>query len=198
MEVEVKTRLLVLVALALAAAACDGTGTGDGVDVAAPDTTLEVDAAGDIAAEVAAHDTGHDIAAEVAAHDAGRDVAGAGDIASLDSSVVDVGGLCAGRDCDDGNPCTDDWCNPETGACHHSDIDCDDGDPETYDFCISWGVDTPHCINDGLCEEDGDLCTLPTPNACVPMLKDCDDGDPCTTDVCDPATGDCVNTPDGC
>ena len=101
-------------------------------------------------------------------------------------------------DCDDFNPCMDDWCNPETGACHHSDIDCDDGNPETYDFCISWGVDTPHCINDWLCKEDGDLCTLPSPNACTPWPKTCDDGKPCTTDICDPTTGDCINTPDEC
>lgn len=107
-------------------------------------------------------------------------------------------GCQSDANCGDGNPCTDDSCNLETGACHHSDIDCDDGDPKTYDFCIPWGEDTPHCINDGLCKDDGDPCTSPAPNSCAPWVKDCDDGEPCTSDICDPIKGDCVNTPDGC
>jgi hypothetical protein len=38
-------------------------------------------------------------------------------------------------DCDDGDACTDDACDPVTGNCVHTPIDCDDGDPNTTDSC---------------------------------------------------------------
>jgi hypothetical protein len=57
------------------------------------------------------------------------------------------------------------------------------------------------CVDDGdqICD-DGDACTDdacdPATGECVftPNI-DCDDGDACTDDSCDPATGLCVNTP---
>ncbi len=124
-------------------------------------------------------------------------------------------------DCDDGDPCTTDACNPATGcihtlnaapcddgdACTTGDVcqagecvgagqlNCDDGNPCTDDSCIPGGG-CLHQANDGDCS-DGNACTTAdhcTEGACVPgELLACDDGDVCTTDTCDPATG-CVAT----
>jgi hypothetical protein len=79
-------------------------------------------------------------------------------------------------DCDDGNPCTQDSCDPATGTCVHTPVPdgtpCNDGNPCTQN-------DT--CIN----------------GACVSTPVNCDDGIACTQDSCDPASG-CVHTPVGC
>jgi hypothetical protein len=69
-------------------------------------------------------------------------------------------------DCDDSNPCTDDFCD-ETGHC-------------------SFAGNTASC-------DDGNRCTTSdacSGGACVggPPL-DCDDGNPCTDDSCNPAIG---------
>ncbi len=68
--------------------------------------------------------------------------------------------------CNDGNPCTDDSCAPESG-------------------CL-------HVFNSAPCS-DGSVCTLGDTcqnGACAPgQVKSCDDGNPCTDDACDPATG---------
>jgi hypothetical protein len=64
--------------------------------------------------------------------------------------------------CDDGNPCTVDRCNPVTGACEHAPVNCDDGDPCTADSCD------------------------PASGQCVHVPVDCDDQDPCTLDRCEP------------
>ena len=77
----------------------------------------------------------------------------------------------SGLACDDGNPCTDDTCDPLTGACQHAanNKPCDDSNPCT----------------------DADTCTAGT---CLGMdLVSCDDGNPCTTDKCSPLSG-CQNT----
>ena len=77
--------------------------------------------------------------------------------------------------CVDGDPCTEDRCDPSTGACRHPPA------------------------NGAACE-DGDLCTAGDAcanGACVPgAAMDCDDGNPCTSDTCVPATG-CAWTPLG-
>ncbi len=80
-------------------------------------------------------------------------------------------GICVGGpapNCDDGNTCTDDSCDPENG-CVHTDntAPCDDGNAcTTNDTCA-----------DGFC----------APGA--PLL--CEDHNVCTDDSCDPASG-CV------
>ncbi|MDP6627753.1 MAG: hypothetical protein QGG50_07610, partial [Methanopyri archaeon] len=79
--------------------------------------------------------------------------------------------LCAGKDCGDGNPCTLDACDPDTGGCDNSPkpagTACDDGDGCTeHDAC-----------REGLCRS-GDLRT-------------CDDKDPCTEDFCASPGGEC-------
>ncbi len=70
--------------------------------------------------------------------------------------------------CDDGDACTDDSCDPITG-CQHTPVLCDDGDPCTTDFC--------------------DPVT-----GCQHVPIDCDDGDPNTIDGCDPVSG-CYHIP---
>lgn len=53
---------------------------------------------------------------------------------------------CEGDPCDDGNECTEDWCSPCDGSCHHESFlrDCEPCDQD--------GV--PGVCVDGVCEED--------------------------------------------
>lgn len=80
--------------------------------------------------------------------------------------------------CDDGNPCTIDFCDFETGNCVHLPIiinsPCNDGNACT--------------INDTY----NDQCE------CVGEPVNCDDGDPCTIDTCDQETGICLHIPMDC
>lgn len=81
--------------------------------------------------------------------------------------------------CDDGNACTVDGCDPESG-------------------CVfkSAGQDGKGC------DLDGDLCG--TADVCAGgqceagKAVDCDDGDPCTTDGCDKGSGACSHVKSGC
>ena len=87
-------------------------------------------------------------------------------------TVLCLNGSCpaqASLDCDDGNGCTTDSCNPMSGCLHLlNTVPCDDGD-----FCTV-----------------GDTCKL---GGCVAGEKlDCDDTSPCTDDDCDPNSG-CVH-----
>lgn len=123
------------------------------------------------------------------------------DVCVLDPSGVPA---CVGRPaCDDGDPCTDDSCDPQTGTCvgGNPPIDCDDGDPCTQDTCLGGA-----CQNDAVADvpcDDGSPCT--TDERCtdvgtgVPLCLGtpvtCDDGSSCTLDVCDEATGACTNPP---
>lgn len=83
------------------------------------------------------------------------------------------GGACQGGpapDCDDGNPCTDDSCNPATGCVHTNNTGpCSDGNAcTTNDQC-----------GGGSCHGGSPL--------------NCDDGNVCTNDSCNPSSG-CVRT----
>ena len=101
-----------------------------------------------------------------------------------------VQGACVGDvDCDDGDPCTEDGCDP-TGECQHQPISCsDDGNPCTDDVCIGGTcgvpISGPSCDDGSECTS-GDQCVN---GACVGMDVVCDDGDACTIDNCDPQTG---------
>ena len=96
-----------------------------------------------------------------------------------DDDPCTFGDLCKGGecksgallDCDDGNGCTSDSCDEETGCKHTAATgDCDDDNPCTVD----------------------DQCQA---GKCVPGgVADCNDDNPCTDDFCDPAGG-CVNVP---
>jgi hypothetical protein len=78
-------------------------------------------------------------------------------------------GVCVGVpiDCDDGDPCTADSCDPATGGCVNAPIDCDDDNPCTIDYCTQDG-----CHNDpapvgtpcpgGECDESG-ICDAVVP-----------------------------------
>ena len=87
-------------------------------------------------------------------------------------------GICASgspTNCDDGQPCSIDSCNPQSGCTHqYKDVGtpCSSGENK--------------CYGPGTCSGYAD-CTPGAPVAC-------DDGNSCTEDYCDPATG-CVNSP---
>ncbi len=107
-------------------------------------------------------------------------------------------------DCDDGNECTNHYCDPVTG-CYYEFNDnpccvngvsiCDDGNPCTINYC---DLENGECVSeyhDGPCD-DGDLCTVDShcmAGECVGVPRDCDDGNPCTLNECDPIRG-CVET----
>ena len=105
--------------------------------------------------------------------------------------------------CDDGNPCTTDYCQPDQAEpCIHTPKDgilCNDDDACTLtDFCME-GVCTGNakwCTDDNECTDDS--CDSET-GECVfePNEGGCDDGDPCTEgDVC--VDGLCEATPMDC
>ena len=48
------------------------------------------------------------------------------------------------KNCNDGDACTDDACDPLTGECSHIATDCDDGNPCTTDSCDP----TSGCVNE--------------------------------------------------
>ncbi|HTA88016.1 MAG TPA: MYXO-CTERM sorting domain-containing protein [Polyangiaceae bacterium] len=140
-------------------------------------------------------------------------------IGACDATGVCVPGNQIG--CDDGNPCTDDTCDPKTGGCIGTPNDnnpcddhtvcttgdhcsngvctgtpippCDDGDPCTDDVC-DWVVGclfVPHCIDGNACTKD--TCD-PATRACTHSPISCDDENPCTTDSCSIYTG-CAHAP---
>ncbi len=146
-----------------------------------------------------------------------------------DGSVCTVEDACAGGackggasvQCADGDPCTDDGCDPVTGCTFSTNsAPCSDNNACTsQDLCVG-GVCMPgpatSCNDDNLCTTDacdptagcvhpantlpcddgnactiGDACTLTT---CSPgSAAVCADDNPCTDDSCAPASG-CVFT----
>ncbi len=127
---------------------------------------------------------------------------------------------------DDGNPCTDDSCNPANGqkmytansaSCTPSDplcfsgttcadkvcgtpIDCSDNDTCTTDTCAA-GVCTNDPKGDGAACDDNDACIVGdtcSGGACGGAYeRNCNDWDACTDDSCDPVAG-CVNVAANC
>lgn len=95
--------------------------------------------------------------------------------------------------CADGNPCTDDSCDPVIGCVHTPRS----GYCKDVRFCN--GVEQCH---DGQCISPGSACGGPLPycieatDSCVACLLDehCDDGSPCTLDTCS-ADNTCVHSP---
>jgi hypothetical protein len=117
--------------------------------------------------------------------------------------------ICRGTplSCDDGNACSFDRCDPDTGQCKHQDAACNDGNACTFDFC---DARTGRCAVDplaGAACDDGDFCTErdvcvvdPHTNgiSCQGTAPSCDDGNLCTLEVCDADTGACLNPPLAC
>ncbi len=125
-------------------------------------------------------------------------------------------------DCDDGNPCTTDWCKTNVGCMNEPNSEtCDDGNKCTIadacsgGECLSGG--NLDCDDDNLCTNDscspdsgcvhsnnqvpcsdGDVCTSSDKCAggeCAGgPQKVCDDENPCTNNFCDSFTG-CEHTP---
>jgi len=93
--------------------------------------------------------------------------------------------------CDDGNPCTNDFCDAETG-CHYlnNTLACaDDGNACTSDVC-SAGVCTHPANNALTCPDDGNACTSDVCSAGVcthPANNSCSTASPCTG-LCDKPT----------
>ncbi|MFH1531264.1 MAG: hypothetical protein ABIK09_11110 [Pseudomonadota bacterium] len=205
-------RLLMILTVLLTFAACNGStnpvllDTGTGEDTGSGEDTVGVDAP-----------VGDDLVAPDGADEDVQAPCGCLSDAECAPAVAeacvawrcvegaDGCGFCgqAPLDCDDGEPCTEDSCDPATGDCVHASIgegeDCDDGDLCTVaDTCDATGACT------GLTLDCDDLngCTL---DECAPLTGECthvnvavacDDGDPCTEgDVC--AGGACQPGPDG-
>jgi len=80
-------------------------------------------------------------------------------------------------ECDDGDPCTRDLCEPVAG-CAHAEDQC----PAS---CAGLS-DGTRCADGTVCTR-GDGCAS---GVCVPGASvSCDDGDPCTRERCDPVLG---------
>ncbi len=116
-----------------------------------------------------------------------------GDLCTTDGCDPATGCTATPVDCDDGDACTAETCDPETGCQPGTPIDCDDSNVCTTDSCDS----ATGCANEPISCDDGDACTV---DSCDPVTGcsstplSCDDGNECTVDSCDPATG-CSNTP---
>ena len=148
-----------------------------------------------------------------------------------DGKICTTNDYCAGgtcnpgksNNCDDGNSCTDQACDPVTGncsttfntlncddknACTKGDackdgvckaglsVDCTDTDACTLDSCDLAGGCT-HTVSTGVCD-DGDACSYGetcASGACGGGQNlNCDDKNACTADSCDKITG-CKHTP---
>lgn len=99
------------------------------------------------------------------------------------------------RPCVDDNSCTfDEYCSQ--GECVGTEIPCNDGNLCTEDFCDQYGG-CFHSYNTAPCE-DGDPCSVEDHclnGSCTPGTdRECDDGKPCTLDLCSPTIG-CYTTP---
>ena len=113
---------------------------------------------------------------------------------SADACNIDK---CAGVTCNDGNACTDDACNPATGACVYTNDNtntCSDGNLCTTDVCSAGS-----CVGTAITCNDGKACTddacNPATGACVytnDNTNTCTDGNACTADAC--SSGTCVST----
>ena len=125
-----------------------------------------------------------------------------------DVDVCDGGASCQSGQClpgtpivceDDGNPCTEDVCNPENSECGIAVADggdCEDGDLCTGGDSCQAGVCTPGeavpCDDANVCTDDS--CAPDTGCEFVPNELDCQDGDQCTiADIC--VGGECVAGP---
>ena len=149
-------------------------------------------------------------------YDRGQSAHGETSVTAVEYEVASAD-LCAGVICDDGNLCTDDVCNPDTGDCQSTSntkacddgnactdndscvegvcagtsINCDDGNLCTNDSCEA----LTGCANTAVACSQGDTCD-PADGFCKPddpcANMNCDDSKPCTDDTC--VDGTCINT----
>src|SRR5262249_36141862 len=93
-------------------------------------------------------------------------------------------------DCNDGNFCTVDHCDPVNG-CVHQPANCDAGIYCPVDLCDP-SIGCTHlpavnigCVPENRCYDVG-RCSS---GVCAPIHYACDDSNLCTDDICDPSTG---------
>jgi len=112
-------------------------------------------------------------------------------ISCQDGDACTIGDLCqdgecvpgAEKECNDGNSCTQDSCNPMSG-CQHEFLteECDDGNScTTGDKCVNGvctGMALVDCDDDNPCTKD--LCTPGGGCSNIAVAGPCDDGDACT------------------
>jgi hypothetical protein len=136
---------------------------------------------------------------------------GATDICTVPGQCSD--NSCVGakaKNCDDGNPCTVDACDPTSGCVHKpTTAACNDSDPCTTSDNCSTGIcqgtqkncDDNNVCTDDSCDatgchntatggpcDDGNACTSSDTCAngtCAGKGKNCNDGNSCTNDSCD-------------
>lgn len=124
----------------------------------------------------------------------------------IECGYYDWCGLCNGdgqscctgaNNCDDGDSCTNDFCDKFLGAskCTHTQRTCNDNNPCTVDSCSNG-----QCMNVPKCN-DNNMCTMDTCNTttgvCATSPISCDDGVLCSVDTCDPLLG-CQHTSGDC
>jgi hypothetical protein len=136
-----------------------------------------------------------------------------------------VTGKCVGStapNCNDGNACTNDACDPLKGCVSTANsAPCDDGDKCTLLDACAQGMckagAAKSCADGNVCTDDAcapltgtcswssntvvcndkNACTLNDVCAagkCTGVAKSCDDANPCTADSCNTLTGACANT----
>ncbi len=104
-----------------------------------------------------------------------------------DAAVAEAG-CRSNAECEDMNACTENLCDPGTGACAFRGIegcclratDCDDGNTCTTDACDMGTNRCTHALMPRCCTNDAE----------------CNDGLACTRDRCDPMTNRCANVAD--
>ncbi len=100
-------------------------------------------------------------------------------------------------DCDDGDVCTDDTCDPKLGCVHTwNTADCDDGNACTENDKCNKGVCSgkPRNCDDGKFCDGVESCD-PQKGCVAGTPPDCDDNNACSDDYCDPDLDKCVHTP---
>jgi len=141
-----------------------------------------------------------------------------GDAECDDGNACTPGGSCVGNECvsttppdcqDDGDLCTDDFCDPVAGCVHaeipgccSSNAECDDGTACTTDTCDPVFHTCSNVQEDDMCVacDESDVFSCSPMGACAAVecvagacapreAPDCDDADDCTEDSCVAAEG---------
>ena len=116
-----------------------------------------------------------------------------GNPCSRSSCINGECGPLRATNCSDGDACTDDGCNPNTGCFHTPTCPSDGLACNGEEFCARFPF--AMCLRTAPDCNDGNACTIDScaePGGCRHVALNCADGDQCTRDTCDPNAG-CVN-----